>query len=202
MASPDSSSKHIAARLAPSPALARRGRHYFVVACTLMLAMASVAVVQVLLILLRAGDVAGMLNGGFAFVLPGGAVGETPSTFIAINRFAVWQSTLAAGLLILRLLPGLVLLASLIGLFRQLSLGVVFDARNALLLRRIAWALIAYALVPFLTHAALYAANMSPVAIKPELRQLDALVLGILMLSLVHILAFGSAIEQDRDGFV
>ncbi|MEO1968796.1 MAG: hypothetical protein ABGW87_08810 [Sphingomonadaceae bacterium] len=202
MASPNPHSKRLSTPLAPSPALARRGRLYFLIACTLMLAMAVVAIVQVLLILLRAGDVAGLLNGGFAFVLPGGAPGEAPPAFIAIDRFAVWQSTLAAALLTLRLLPGLVLLASLIGLFRQLALGAVFNARNATLLRRVAWALIAYSLVPFLTHAALYAADMSPLAIKPELRQLDALVLGILLFSLVHILAFGSAIEQDRDGFV
>ena len=39
-------------------------------------------------------------------------------------------------------------------------------------MRRIAWALIAYAIVPLITHAALYAAHMSPVAVKLELRQL------------------------------
>lgn len=202
MAKPSFDSKPMATPLAPSPALARRGGLYFRVACALMLAMAAVGVAQLLLILLRAGDVAGMLNGGFAFVAPGGAEAGTPATFIPIDRFAVWQSTLAAGLLALRLLPGLVLLACLIGLFRRFSLGAAFAPRNAVLVRRMAWALVAYALVPFFTHAVLYAAQMSPVAVKPELRQLDALVLGILLFSLGHILTFGSAIEEDRDGFV
>jgi hypothetical protein len=68
-------------------------------------------------------------------------------------------------------------------------------------MRRIAWALIAYAVVPLITHATLYWADMSPVAIKLEPRQLDAAVLGTLLFAFVNVIAFGSEIERDRAGF-
>ncbi|WCM25400.1 DUF2975 domain-containing protein [Sphingomonas sp. QA11] len=188
--------------LTPSMKLARRGRIFFAIACACMMVMAAAATVQILLLLLRDGQYAGLLNGGFAFVLPGDDASNLPSDFVPISHFAVWQSVLAAGLLTLRLVPSLVILASLIGLFRLYARQLVFTARNEAHLHRIAWALIGYAVVPLVTHAALYVAGMSAVAIKLELRQLDAAVLGILLFAFVHVVAFGSEIDRDRAGFV
>ena len=42
---------------------------------------------------------------------------------------------------------------------------------------------------------------MSPVAIKLELRQLDAVVLGTILFAFVNVVAFGSEIERNRAGF-
>lgn len=186
---------------APSDMLARRGRLFFVVACAVMALMALTAALQVLLLLLRVGDYAGMMNGGFSFIITRQDLAETPAGFVAISRYAIWQSTLAAGLLTLRLVPGLVILSSLIGLFRLYARRSIFAVDNEVLMRRIAWALIAYAVVPLITHASLYAAGMSPVAIKLELRQLDAVVLGTILFAFVNVVAFGSEIERDRAGF-
>lgn len=181
--------------------LERRGRVYFAVACAVMTAMAATAALQVVLLLFRVGDHAGMLDGGFAFIVTRGVGDAVPAGFVTISRYAIWQSTLAAALLILRLIPGLVILASLVGLFRLYARRAIFTAANAMLMRRIAWALIAYAIVPLVTHAVLYAAGMSPVAVKLEWRQLDAAVLGMVLFAFVNVIAFGTEIERDRAGF-
>jgi hypothetical protein len=174
---------------------------YFAVACAVMTAMAATAALQVMLLLFRVGDHAGMLDGGFAFIVTRDAGDAVPAGFVTISRYAIWQSTLAAALLILRLIPGLVILASLVGLFRLYARRMIFTAVNGMLMRRIAWALIAYAIVPLVTHAVLYAAGMSPVAVKLEWRQLDAAVLGMLLFAFVNVIAFGAEIERDRAGF-
>jgi hypothetical protein len=142
-----------------------------------------------------------MMNGGFSFIVTKDDPVEMPAGFIAISRYTIWQSTLAAGLLTLRLIPGLVVLSSLIGLFRLYARRLIFTANNEVLMRRVAWALIGYAIVPLITHAVLYLAGMSPVAVKLELRQLDAAVLGTLLFAFVNVVAFGSEIERDRAGF-
>ncbi|WP_156445741.1 DUF2975 domain-containing protein [Sphingomonas sp. CCH9-F2] len=185
----------------PADILMRRGRLFFAVACAVIVTMAATAVLQVALLLFRVGDHAGMLNGGFAFIVTRDDGGAAPAGFVTISRYAVWQSTLAAGLLTLRLIPGLVILASLVGLFRLYARRLIFSADHERWMRRIAWALIAYALVPLVTHAALYAAGMSPVAVKLEWRQLDAAILGILLFAFVDVIAFGAEIERDRAGF-
>lgn len=184
-----------------SDTLARKGRLFFAIACGVMALMAATAALQVLLLLFRVGDHAGMMNGGFAFVVTSDDPIEIPGGFVAISRYAIWQSTLAAGLLAMRLVPGLVILAGLIGLFRLYSRRRVFTTDHEALMRRIAWALLAYSIVPLITHATLYFAGMSPVAVKLELRQLDAAVLGVLLFALVNVVAFGSEIERDRAGF-
>lgn len=186
---------------APSDMLARRGQLFFIIACAVMTLMAATAALQVLLLLFRVGDRAGMLNGGFAFIVTHDDPTEIPVGFVTISHYAIWQSTLAAGLLTLRLIPGLVILSGLIGLFRLYARRLIFTADNEVLMRRIALALIAYAIVPLITHATLYFAGMSPVAVKLELRQLDAAVLGTLVFAFVNVVAFGSEIERDRAGF-
>jgi hypothetical protein len=187
--------------LAASDTLACRGQLFFIMACAVMALMAATATLQVVLLLFRVGDRAGMMDGGFSFIVTRDHPAEIPVGFIAISRYAIWQSTLAAGLLTLRLIPGLVMLSSLLGLFSLYARRLIFTAANEVLMRRIAWALIAYAVVPFITHAALYVAGMSPVAIKLELRQLDAAVLGTLLFAFVNVVAFGTEIERDRAGF-
>jgi hypothetical protein len=191
----------VSERSAPSDMLARRGRLFFVVACAVMALMAATAALEVLLLLFRVGDRAGMMNGGFSFIVTKDDPAGIPAGFVAISRYTIWQSTLAAGLLTLRLIPGLVILSSLVGLFRLYARRLIFTVNNEVLMRRIAWALIAYAIVPLITHAALCVAGMSPVAVKLELRQLDAAVLGILLFAFVNVVAFGSEIERDRAGF-
>jgi small-conductance mechanosensitive channel len=163
-------------------------------------------VAEVSAFLFRAGSLCGVMNGGFAFVVDFPPFRETteslPASFISVSHLAVWQSMLAGALLALRLLPGLVILGSLYLLFRTYALGRIFTHGNTAHIRRIAWALLAYAVVPLITHATLFAAGLSPVALKLEVRQVDAAVIGVILFAVAHVMSFGGAIDRDREGFV
>jgi hypothetical protein len=167
---------------------------------------ALIDVAEVSAFLFRAGSLCGVMNGGFAFVVDFPPFRETadslPASFISVSRLAVWQSVLAAALLALRLAPGLVVLGSLYLLFRTYARGQIFTLGNTAHIRRIAWALQAYAVVPLITHASLFAAGLSPVAIKLEVRQVDAAVIGVILFAVAHVMSFGGAIDRDREGFV
>jgi len=158
--------------------------------------------VTVLAMLFRFGSIAGMQNGAFAFVLPIGPLDEGQTHFIPASALPVWESTLAAGLLAIRLLPGLLILWHLRVLFRFYSRGVVFARDNARQIRFIAFALLGYAAVPFLTHGALFMAHMAITPIKMEIRQVDALVLGLVLFTIARVMMFGHEIERDQEGFI
>jgi hypothetical protein len=167
---------------------------------------ALIDIAEVSAFLFRAGSLCGVMDGSFAFVADFLPFRETtdslPASFISVSRLAVWQSVLAAGLLALRLLPGLVILGSLYLLFRTYARGHIFTYGNTAHIRRIAWALLAYAVVPLITHAALFAAGLSPVAVKLEVRQVDAAAIGVILFAVAHVMSFGGAIDRDREGFV
>jgi len=156
----------------------------------------------VLAMLFRFGSFAGMQNGAFAFVLPLGPFDSDEHFFIPASSMPVWESTLAAGLLAIRLLPGLFILWNLRVLFRLYSRGIVFSRDNARQIRFIATALMGYAAVPFLTHGALFLVHMAVTPIKMEIRQVDALVLGLVLFTIARVMKFGHEIERDQEGFV
>ncbi|WP_343205713.1 DUF2975 domain-containing protein [Rhodanobacter sp. ANJX3] len=153
---------------------------------------------------LRSGH-AGLLHGGFAFNvdLSWLDMADAPDpAFVPIDHFTIGQSLLCTALLALRLLPGQIILWSLMRLFGTYGRGEVFTARNTYRIRVVAWSLMAYATVPLITHASLFAAGMSEVAVKLEVRQLDAFVTGLVVLALARVVSFGCAIDEDRQGFV
>jgi hypothetical protein len=154
--------------------------------------------------LFRIGSIAGMENGGFAF-----SVGLPPfdddgmdNEFIPASSLPVWESTLAALLLAARLLPGLFILWRLRVLFLLYSQGRVFSPSNAQQIRLIAFGLLIYAGVPLLTHGALFLAHMAPTAVKMQIRQVDALVLGLVLFTIARVMAFGHEIERESQEFV
>lgn len=147
----------------------------------------------------------GLSNGGFAFLIDCKwfCIADGPDrTFIPIGHFTIAQSMLATALLALRLVPGLIVLWSLMRLFGVYGRGEIFTDRNTRYVRTIAWALIGYAGVPLVTHAMLFVADMSPVLVKWEVRQLDALSAGLILLAVAHVVSFGRALDEDSRGFV
>ena len=159
-------------------------------------------------VLLRLGSVVGIAEGRIEFVLdydrpipPILDAGVSPG-FVAISHFAAWQSLLAAVLLAFRLLPVLGILLSLRALFGMYAGGLVFSARNSLLVRRIARSLVAYALVPLVNFAVFVAAGMSDPVFELEMRQIDALVVAIILFAVAHVVSFGCAIDAEREAFV
>lgn len=159
-------------------------------------------------VLLRMGSVVGVAEGRIEFVLdydravpPILDAGISPG-FVPISHFALWQSLLAAGLLALRLLPVLAVLHSLLALFGMYAGGLVFSDRNTRLVRRIAWALVAYALVPLVNFGLFVAAGMSRPVFELEMRQIDALVVATILFAVAHVVSFGCAIDAEREAFV
>lgn len=190
--------------LLPSPRLIRDGKMFSWLAGLCLLVTLVVDALEVGALVFRS-DHAGVMRGSFAFNvdLPWLGLADAPDpAFVSIDHFTLGQSLLCAALLALRLLPGLVILRSLMRLFGMYGRGEVFTARNTRLIRIIAWALMAYAAVPLVTHASLFAAGLSEIAIKLEVRQLDALVAGLIVLALARVVSFGCAIDEDRQGFV
>jgi hypothetical protein len=153
--------------------------------------------------LFRLGSLAGIQDGAFAFVLPLPPWHEAAdSSFVPAAALPVWQSTLAAALLAARLLPGLVILWNLRSLFLLYSRGCVFARENAQQIRLIACALLVYAAVPFFTHGVLFLFHMATTPVKLQIRQVDALILGLVLFTIARVMMFGREIERDRDGFV
>ncbi|GAA4773948.1 hypothetical protein GCM10023219_21640 [Stakelama sediminis] len=190
--------------LSPGPRLIRDARVLALLAGLCLAVTAAIDLLEIGTMALRSGH-AGMSNGGFAFIvdLPWETATRTAEPpFVPIAQFTLWQSLLATILLTLRLLPGLLILWSLMRLFGGYGRGEVFTDRNTRLVRWIAGSLLAYAAVPLLTHAALYWAGMSPVAFRIEIRQLDALAAGLILLAIARVVSFGCAIDEDRRGFV
>lgn len=190
--------------LLPSPRLIRDGKVFSWLAGLCLLVTLVIDVLEVGALLFRSNR-AGLMQGSFAFNvdLPWLGMIEAPDpAFVPIDHFTVSQSLLCAALLALRLLPGLLILRSLMRLFGMYGRGEVFTARTTRHIRIIGWALMAYAAVPLITHASLFAAGLSAVAIKLEVRQLDALVAGLIVLALARVVSFGCAIDEDRQGFV
>lgn len=188
----------------PSPRLIRDGKLFSWLAGLCLLIAFAVALLEVGALAFRSHH-AGLMHGGFAFNIDLAWLGmaDAPDpAFVPIDHFTVSQSLLCAALLALRLFPGQMILWSLMRLFGTYGRGEVFTASNTYRIRVMAWALIAYAAVPLITHASLYAAGLSEIAIKLEVRQLDALVAGLIVLALARVVSFGCAIDEDRKGFV
>lgn len=186
----------------PDARLVRRGKVIAGAAAVFLLLALLVDITAIAMFAFRQGGVAGLEKGGFSFVVDPWVAQTLPSAFVPITHFSPWQSSLAAFLLALRLAPGLVALWHFFSLFRMYGQGLVFTARNEGHVRGMAWAALAYGIVPLLTHASLYLAGMSAVAFKLEIRQVDAVIAGIVLFALSYVVSFGCAINRDREGFV
>jgi hypothetical protein len=188
----------------PSSHLIRDGRllsklFLILLIFTLLTDAAAVAAMELRL------HVAGMLHGGFSFLVNIPWLDKdtsVPAAFTPIVRYAVWKSSLAGMLLALRLTPALVILWNLYRLFDMYGRGEVFTFRNEFYLRSIAWSLLGYATVPLVTHATLYLIGMSDVALKLEGRQFDAMAAALILLAVSRVVSFGCAIEEDREGII
>ncbi|WP_430390697.1 DUF2975 domain-containing protein [Dyella sp. 20L07] len=190
--------------LLPSHRLMREGKLFSWIAGLCLFVTLLVDLLEVGALALRS-DRAGLMQGSFAFDVNLswlGMVDAPDLAFVPISHYTLGQSLLCAALLTLRLLPGLMILWNLMRLFGMYGQGEVFTTRNTRYVRTIGWALMAYAAVPLLTHATLFAVHLSPVAIRLEVRQLDALVAGLILLAMARVVSFGCAIDEDRQGFV
>ncbi|WP_342629876.1 DUF2975 domain-containing protein [Nguyenibacter vanlangensis] len=154
-------------------------------------------------IFVSAGTLGGQM--GFAFSStfdPLAWSSEIQRGFVPVSHLPVWVSTLAAVLLIIRFLPGLMILWYLHRLFSLYAQGSIFTNSHTLQMQRIAYAVLLYSVIRFITHPAMYAIGLAPDIIKYDIQQLDASVLGLILLAVAHVMAIGSRIQQEQEDYI
>ncbi len=151
---------------------------------------------MVLALVLYRGSAVGLGPGGGWI---GSPVPEGYTSFAALaTRFRVGGVVAV----VLQFTPGAMLLKQLRDLFRLYARGVVFSRRNALLLKRTAAWLVAYAAAPLLSHVLLSVTDLIVDQAWFHADEVKALVVGLLLFTVAQVMEFGHEIERDRDGIV
>lgn len=104
--------------------------------------------------------------------------------------------------LVMQMTPAIMVLANLRGLFRLYAAGIVFDRENANRIKRIGLWLIAYTVAPFVSVELLTLVDCAVDRTWFHVVEVEALVLGGILLVIAQVMEAGREIEQDRDGFV
>ncbi|GGF03948.1 hypothetical protein GCM10011611_06770 [Aliidongia dinghuensis] len=98
--------------------------------------------------------------------------------------------------------PAILVLANLRGLFRLYAAGTVFARENASHIRQIGLWLIAYAVAPCLSVGLLTLVDCAVDRAWFHLVEVQALVLGGILMVIAQVMEAGRQIELDRNGFV
>ena len=98
--------------------------------------------------------------------------------------------------------PAILVLANLRGLFRLYAAGTVFARENATRIKQIGLWLIAYAVAPFLSVGLLTLIDCAVDRAWFHMVEVQALVLGGILLVIAQVMEAGREIELDRNGFV
>jgi hypothetical protein len=98
--------------------------------------------------------------------------------------------------------PAILVLANLRGLFRLYAAGTVFARENADHIKRMGQWLIVYAVAPFLSVQLLTLVDCAVDRAWFHMVEVQALVLGGILLVIAQVMEAGREIELDRDGFV
>lgn len=115
---------------------------------------------------LRSGAyvVAGTVNHRLTFIGMIGAPGAemTSQNFIPVSYLPTWATSLGAVFLVLRFLPGLLVLMFLYCLFDLYAKGEVFTFATTREIRNISCSFLAYSCVSLVTHPLMYLLSMFP----------------------------------------
>lgn len=164
------------------------------IACSTLVAVGFLALLCRSKIFIAAGTFDGQM--GFS------VFSEIQRGFVPVSHLPVWVSTLAAVLLIVRFLPGLMILWYLHRLFSLYANGWIFSNRHTLQIQRISYVVLMYSVIRFITHPAMYAIGLAPDIIKYDIQQLDASVLGLILLAVAHVMAIGNRIQQEQEDYI
>ena len=113
----------------------------------------------------------------------------------------VAQLTFAVGWPIL-FVPLLMVFDNLRRLFALYGRGIVFSSANARHITRVGIGLIAYPFVNYACDALFWMSGGADRASWFHLDQIQAFVLGLIVVAIAQVMAFGHEIEQERDSFV
>jgi len=132
-------------------------------------------------------------------------LGRLPALYPGAVRLSqlpliTWLAGLAV--LAMQLAPVFPVLRHLRGLFLLYASGTVFGRENALHLKRIGLWLIAYPFILLAGNALFLAAGGADRASWFHLSEIQAPVLGLIVLAIALVMEFGRDIEQEKDSFV
>ncbi len=160
----------------------------------------AVTALLVLAALFYRGDHVLVTASGVDIVL--GPAPAVPPDAISLGQMALRLRFGGAVALLAQFGPAILVLANLRGLFRLYAAGIVFAGENAGYIKRIGQWLIAYAVAPFISVQLLILADCAVDRAWFHLVEVQALVLGGILLVIAQVMEAGREIEQDRDGFV
>ena len=98
--------------------------------------------------------------------------------------------------------PLLMIFDNLRRLFALYGRGIVFSSDNARHISRIGVALIAYPFVQYFCDAMFWLTGGADRASWIHMEHIQAFVLGLIVVAIAQVMAFGNEIEQERDSFV
>jgi len=101
-----------------------------------------------------------------------------------------------------QMVPAILVLANLRGLFRLYAAGTVFARENASYIKRIGLWLMIYAVAPFASVMLLTLLDSVVDRAWFHVVEVQALVLGGILMVVAQVMEAGREIELDRDGFV
>jgi hypothetical protein len=125
-----------------------------------------------------------------------------PADMAPLASLAVRYRIGGAVALVAQMGPAILVLANLRGLFRLYASGTVFARENANHIKQIGLWLITYAVAPFLSVELLTLLDSVIDRAWFHLVELQALVLGGILLVIAQVMEAGREIELDRNGFV
>ena len=131
-----------------------------------------------------------------------GAAPTVPADAISLGQMATRLRIGGAFALIVQYGPAILVLANLRGLFRLYAAGTVFARENADHIKRMGQWLIVYAVAPFVSVQLLILVDCAVDRAWFHMVEVQALVLGGILLVIAQVMEAGREIEQDRDGFV
>lgn len=125
-----------------------------------------------------------------------------PSDFVGFGTLA-WRFRLGGVFaLVAQFTPAIMVLANLRGLFRLYAAGTVFARENATHIKHIGLWLLAYAVAPFVSVELLAAIDCVIDRAWFHMVEVQAFVLGGILLVIAQVMEAGREIELDRNGFV
>ncbi|HLZ65340.1 MAG TPA: DUF2975 domain-containing protein [Aliidongia sp.] len=131
-----------------------------------------------------------------------GAAPVVPANAVSLGQLATRLRIGSVFALIVQFGPAILVLANLRGLFRLYAAGTVFAWENSNHIKRIGRWLVAYAVAPFVSVQLLILADCAVDRTWFHMVEVQALVLGGILLVIAQVMEAGREIEQDRDGFV
>jgi len=142
-----------------------------------------------------------LVSAGGIDIILGGAP-TVPANAVSLGQMATRLRLGGVFALVVQFGPAILVLANLRGLFRLYAAGTVFARENAHYVKHMGLWLLAYAVAPFLSVQLLILIDCAVDRAWFHVVEIQALVLGGILLVIAQVMEAGREIEQDRDGFV